>query len=277
MTFSIKMTVCLFYKDSILGLWLKNLKQKKNESVAVATDLSKKETKWQEREKELIHTAHELVDLHGFANLTMDKLVDASVFSKGTIYKHFSSKEDLLVALGIHSISLNLELMNKALNYDGCSREKALALHFAYQLFGRLEPALFSCVLSTKSPAVVEKASAERLALFFQKEQEIAQICDTIFRQGIADKSLALANSLSIEQLSFASWSFSFGTNLLLNNAGECHGVSRISNHNVLLTNINLLFDGMNWQPLSTNFDYQTTWRNLESYFSEYIELVSKG
>lgn len=272
-----------------MGLWLNHLQHKKYAETHAAIHEKTKgnpptypQTKMQklaERETELIQLTHQLVDQIGFANLTMDKLVSASVYSKGTIYNHFGSKEDLLAALGGYSISFILELMEKASSYPGLARERALALNFAYQLYTQLEPALSLCVLSCKTPTVIDKASAKQMQNLKTKEMQIFEYIDQVFNDGIADGSLPVKSGLSQQQqialYSFSGWALSFGATTLASQSGETLGVTRLKQNNLLLQSVNLLLDGMNWQPLSSQFDYQQSWGNIIDFFSDYTAMLN--
>jgi AcrR family transcriptional regulator len=261
-----------------MGFWLKHIKKlHANGNCPLGlcpTSSSRMQQKIAQREQELITLAHELVDEVGFAGLTMDKLVQASEYSKGTIYKHFASKEDLLSALSARSLDLICDLFKKAHEFKGNSREVALATAFAYHLYSQLEPTLFMCVLSAKTPAVMEKTSPDRLSELNKKEQEITELCEQLFAAGRNDGSLVQNNHLPIAALSFSMWAMSFGTNALLMNAKTINTVEQLDAKYVLLTNANLVYDGMHWQPLSTEFDYLQTWARLEEYFAEYIKLL---
>lgn len=259
-----------------MGSWLNRLREKYQrhcQNVDKNAPRSKAE-KIKERELELLQLAHQLVDEVGLNNLTMEKLVAVSPYSKGTIYNHFCCKEDLLAALGVHSMGLCSELMLKAQSFQGNSREQALAVHFAYYLYGLLEPALFMCVLNCKTTSVQEKASKKRLDELAKLDQQIAQLCDSFFTRGMQDTSLQLAEE-HIAAVSFANWACSFGTNLLLQNAADTYAISRLGAANKVLFNINLLFDGMGWLPLSTNYDYQQSWQKIETHFADYVEMLN--
>jgi len=235
--------------------------------------LSKSEQKKAEREKELIDLAVSILNEQGFSGLSLERLTAQSCYSKGTIYNHFSSKEDCLSALCIRAVSNILYLFQRALAFDGCSREKAVAVHYAYQLYAQLEPTLFMVVLSSKAPGVREKTSLERMKVMDKLEFEINNFSDAMFRSAVADGSLVLSESISIETLTFSNWAMSFGTNVLVANAKEAQAVHRLNPNTLLLQNINLLHDGMNWHPLSGNWDYQNTWRRVEEeIFSEDIK-----
>jgi AcrR family transcriptional regulator len=235
--------------------------------------LSKSEQKKAEREEELVDLAVTILNEQGFAGLSLEKLTAKSCYSKGTIYNHFASKEDCLSALCIRAVGNILGLFQRALAFDGNSREKAVAVHYSYQLYARLEPTLFLAVLSSKAPGVREKTSVERMAIMDKLEFEINNFSDAMFRNAVADGSLILAEHISIETLSFSNWAMSFGTNALATSAKEAKAVNRLDPNTLLLQNINLLHDGMSWQPLSKDWDYQDTWRRVEQeVFAEDIQ-----
>ena len=238
--------------------------------------LSKSEQKKVNREEELVDLAVVIINEQGFAGLSLEKLTAKSCYSKGTIYNHFSSKEDCLSALCIRAISSILDLFKRALTFDGSSREKAVAVHYAYQLYARLQPTLFMAVLSSKAPGVREKTSIERMGVMDKFEFEINNFSDALFRNAVADGSLILAEHMSIETLSFSNWAMSFGTNVLATSAKEATAVNRLDPKTLLLQNINLLHDGMSWHPLSKDWDYQNTWRRVErEIFAEDIQSLS--
>jgi AcrR family transcriptional regulator len=237
--------------------------------------LSKSEQKKVDREEELVDLAVSILNQDGFAGMSLEKLTAKSCYSKGTIYNHFSSKEDCLSALCIRAISSIMVFFKRALEFNGNSREKAVAVHYAYQLYARMQPTLFMAVLSSKAPGVREKTSAERMQLMDALEFEINNFSDQMFRDAIADGSLELPDHLSIEILSFSNWAMSFGTNALATSATEAKAVNRLDPNTLLLQNISILLDGMNWHPLSKDWDYQKTWQRVEQeIFADDIQLI---
>ncbi|WP_111976783.1 TetR/AcrR family transcriptional regulator [Algibacillus agarilyticus] len=259
-----------------MGYWLKHIKKLHANGLCpidICMGSARKQQKIAEREEGLLTQAHELVDQVGFAGLTIDKLVKTATCSKGTIYNHFSSKEDLISALSIRSLNIVIDLFDKAIQFPGNARERALSVIFAYQLYSQLEPTLFMCVMSAKTPAVMEKTSPERLSIMQEKELQLTAVCDQLFESGINEGSLK-SEIRTVADLTFAMWALSFGSNALLMNAKAAQGIDRLDQKNALLSNANLMFDGMQWQPLAQDFDYQKTWQRLEVFFAEYIELL---
>lgn len=239
--------------------------------------LSKSEQKKADREEELIDLAVEIINQSGFSSLTLEKLTAQSSYSKGTIYNHFKSKEDCLSALCARAVSSILILFKRALEFDGTSREKALAVHYSYQLYTHLEPTLFMAVLSSKAPGVRENTSEQRMALVDSLELEINQLSDDMIAVALSDGSLHLPSHLSVDTLSFANWAMSFGTNALASQASDLRAIKRLDADTILLQNISILHDGMNWSPLSKDWDYQKTWQRIgQEVFLDDIAALKK-
>ena len=95
-----------------------------------------------QREQRLLQLAQQVLQQDGFAGFTMDRLTALSDVSKGTLYNHFSSKEDVLTALSVDSLQRLLQQFQHAIKFNGHSRERALALHYAYHTFSAAEPTL---------------------------------------------------------------------------------------------------------------------------------------
>ena len=224
---------------------------------------SKRQAAIADREQELLVIAEKLMEKEGFSGITMDKLVAACNYSKGTVYNHFNSKEDLMCALCIKGIKQGMQLTKRALTFNGNSREKSVAVHFAQRIHSLTHPTLFMCVLNAKSPAVQEKASKDRLNEVAELELEITGLCDTIFQAALADESLSLSMGIGIDSLSFTNWAMSFGSNALLIGAADANAIKRIDQEYALLFNISIMMDGMGWKPLSHQWDYKKTWQRI--------------
>jgi AcrR family transcriptional regulator len=215
------------------------------------------------REQQLLILAQQILQQDGFAGLTMDRLTALSSVSKGTIYNHFCSKEDLFTALSVDSLQRQLQLFQRALQIPGHSREQVLALHLAYHRFSMTEPTLFLCLLTATTPAVVEKSSPARLALRQQLELQLAAICQQLITAAIAEGSLQLAAGQSVDALAFVQWAQAFGANALLKPTQQLGLFSQLQPQPTMLLGVNLLLDGLNWKPLSSDWDYHASWQRI--------------
>lgn len=82
--------------------------------------------KAEERKKEIIAAARELFREKGQENVTMQELMDKLKIAKGTIYHHFSSKQDLLEAIVEDLIDEELKKKKKLLKSSQCRNLSAL-------------------------------------------------------------------------------------------------------------------------------------------------------
>lgn len=238
--------------------------------------LTKKQQAILAREAELLDIAKAIVIREGFAHLTMDKVAAASPYSKGTIYNHFISKEDLVTALAAQAFKQEIQLFRRALAFDGNSREKVVAMHVGYSLFTRMEPVLSLCVLTSRTPLVIEKSSPQRLASFSELEEELVGISDQFLANGLESGALVLPDGLNRDSVVFANWSMAFGSNALMNNASQSCCVSRIAQNYSILQNANLLLDGLRWRPMSADFDYFQSWKRIEEeVFAHEVHLLN--
>lgn len=237
-----------------------------------------KQQKLAEREQELLNLAEDLINQEGFATFTMDKLAAASGYSKGTMYNHFSGKEDCLAGLCIRGMGLIEELFNRAIAFNGTPREKILALNFAYQLYGQLQPTLSLAVLTARTPAFAEKTSPERSALMQETDMRITLRVYAVFQQAIQSGELTLPPGLTVEAVSFMCWAQAFGGSALLGTARDLTAVSRISSLNMPLLSANVMLDGLGFRPLSADWDYSQSWERIgHECFAQEQELLNKN
>ncbi len=215
------------------------------------------------REQQLLGLAQQILQHDGFAGLTMDRLTALSDVSKGTVYNHFCSKEDLFSALSIRSLQQQLVVLQQALALQGHSRERVLALHCAYYHYARTEPTLFLCLLTATMPAVLEKTSAARLAQRQQLEQQLASICAEVIQQAVATGALPAKAASAVDGGSFLHWAYAIGSNLLFEPSRQIGLFSHLQPEQQLQSGLHILLDGMQWQPLSQHWDYQHSWQRI--------------
>lgn len=233
------------------------------------TGLSRKQQAISDREVELIQLAKSIIQEQGVTNLTMDKVTAASQYSKGTIYNHFCSKEDLVVALCQHTMKYEIALFSRVKSFKGSTREKVLALHVCYQIYIRMEPVASMLIMISKSPWITEKASEERVKERGKLEKKLFEIAYEIIDAAVKKGDLQYSSGMGADAVLFANWSLLFGANALAQTArSEC--IDQMESRYSALFNANVLLDGLRWQPLSTEWDYHKSWQRIEKeLFSE--------
>lgn len=210
------------------------------------------EAAFKERELLIINSAVLLIQKNGIENLTMDKVVAQVPFSKGTVYKHFMGKEDLLLAISNYSMEVLSDLFYRAYQFKGCARSRMLLLNFTYLMYAMLYPALFQSVLCAKSPNVVGKSSEKHINEGEKLEIKLMTSIHGIVEDGLNDNSLSLPVNMDIQQLCFSNWSMAYGAiSLLSGEVEQCSGRTTLIVERELFNLSNLLYDGMGWKPLT--------------------------
>jgi len=234
------------------------------------------ESALKEREQKILTEAIALIRDAGIENLTMDKVVAQVPFSKGTVYKHFIGKEDLLLAVSNHAIEVLSDLFYRAYQFNSCSRERMLLLNFSYLIYAILYPELFQAVICSKSQSVTGKASEERLLEHDQLQVKLLTAIHGIVEDGLSDNSIVLPQNMNIQQLCFANWSMAYGAITLLSGEVEsCSGRTDLIVERELFNSSNLLFDGMGWQPLTKDKEHCSELTvALQSLFPQELALI---
>jgi len=233
----------------------------------------------QQREDHLIEIARSLVEKDCTTTLTMDKLVKASPYSKGTIYKHFISKEDLLMAVCNSCMTEIKSLFERALSYDGKSREKVLAVAVSYVIWAKLHPSQLFAVLSAHAPSVALGCSPQRNSEQQSNEFCLMELLQSAIIKAIEGGNFKLPTNLTVEQVNFAMWSSLWGAMALIMSKGESAKLKSMQLERESFTNNRLILDGLNWKPLSNEWNYSESMKKIiKSLFQPEIEaLEEKG
>jgi AcrR family transcriptional regulator len=237
------------------------------------------ELEFHQRELELIELARNLVEDSCLTNLTIDKLVAESRYSKGTIYKHFIGKEDLIMAICNTCVSELQGMFSRALKFNGNSRERILAVTASYVIWAKLHPSQLFTVLSAHSPSVTACCSTPRNETHCQYEEKLMGLLNNNIEQAILLGDLTLPLDMCFEQVSFAMWSCAWGAMALIMSKGDSVKLGPMQLERESFRNARLLLDGLNWKPLSKDWDYSTSLKKIatEIFSQEIIILKSMG
>lgn len=129
------------------------------------TDLQKASQKAQEfrkREEEILERAQELFIANGEDKVTVEMIADAVNIGKGTIYKHFETKDEIYLRLMIRYEEELAEMFDRLKRGESQDRAQLAKDYFSfrmkdpnkYALFDRLEHKLTN---KTSCPELVEK------------------------------------------------------------------------------------------------------------------------
>lgn len=234
---------------------------------------SRKERERQQRELLFLDTARTLLVENGYLGLKMDDIAAATEYSKGTLYQHFVSKEDMVMGLAVETLVKKVEMFERAAAFNGRSRERMAAIGMASELFMRRYPDQFRIEQIIRADSFREKASPERREKLFSCELRCIANITGIINEAIQQNELILPEMLTPEQLTFGMWSLSLGAQNLMTAANYLGDLGMDNPFEAIINNIHVMLDGIGWHPLTRDWDYEKTFKRVANeIFAEEIE-----
>ena len=226
---------------------------------------TRKQREMLEREELILSAAQTMLHQHGYNHLTMDRVAETVEYSKGTIYNHFSSKEDLVCSLSCRCITNLIDVFERAYNFDGSTRERYSAIGIGYSVYHQLHPMDSQNIQIVKNHAVREKISKEKLVEIDSLEQRATKIAQSIVQEAIDCGDLDKKNQEHISTIVFGLWSMHYGALLLDQSDIPLHKLGFSPVVKMLWRNTNIYLDGYQWQPLSTSTDSKKLFEKISS------------
>lgn len=220
---------------------------------------TRKQRELKQREQLFLDVGRQLLIERGFFGLNMDRIAELTEYSKGTVYQHFSCKEDIVAALTAQTMDVRRTLFERAATFRGRPRERMTALGVADRLFYTAYHDHFRTEQICKLDSVWEKATDERRAQVMQAEEGCFSTMTGVLRDAVAEGDLVLEEvaKIDIGGLLFGLSSMAWGGRSLMS-LGITERKFRLADAEATLArNFQLYLDGCQWRPLSAEWDYQ--------------------
>ncbi|MEM7456824.1 MAG: TetR/AcrR family transcriptional regulator [Planctomycetota bacterium] len=208
-----------------------------------------------EREARILAVARPMVVQNGYHGINMDRIAEEVGYSKGTIYNHFSCKEEVIIALAVESSSKRVEFFRKAAEFKGCARHRMHAIGYAAERFVRDYPEFFQFEKILELQSVREKTSEKRQAVVQGCEMQCMSVVAGIVRDAVSAGDLKLQKAMSPEELVFGLWSLTSGAFSIILSSDSLTQMGMKDPWQTVRTHILAVLDGFNWQPLSSEYD----------------------
>ncbi|MEM1061282.1 MAG: TetR/AcrR family transcriptional regulator [Planctomycetota bacterium] len=229
---------------------------------------TRKQREWQRRETLILDVARRRLSESGMAGLNMDQIAAEIEYSKGTVYQHFRSKDDLLMGLAAAATDSRVALFSKAATLPGRSRERLTAIGVSARLFIERYPDHFRVEQILELTQIRDKTDPERQRRLAAAESRCMAIFAGVGRDGVAAGDLVLPENFSAENVAFGLWSLCMGGfTLVMSRPLEELGV--IDPPGSIFRNYHAYLDGLGWRPLSGEFDYGETTARAEALLAE--------
>ncbi|MBB5038072.1 TetR/AcrR family transcriptional regulator [Prosthecobacter dejongeii] len=223
---------------------------------------TRKEREFQAREELILTHARRLLLEKGFQAWNMEQLAESVEYSKGTLYQHFISKEDLVLAVATASLRQRADLFEKSSHFKGLTRERCRVIGFACCEFAVSCPEYFHVEMMLKSASFWEKASeARRQAHAFQGAR-CWRVLNHIIVEAMALGEMPRTH-FTPEQATFALVSVTVGSHLMGQEPQLKVQAGITSPMLSVRFNQDIICDGLGWKPLLHEHDYAATDRRI--------------
>lgn len=209
----------------------------------------RKQRQLAEREKLFLERAWEMIQREGLLKLQMARLAAECDYAVGTLYLHFSSKEDLLVALAASRIGERIELFQRAASWQAPSRKRMFAILLADVLFAQRVPVFFELSQYVSTHTIWGAATDERRAAALTKSEPISEAVQAIVSDAIRAGDVN-SHHLTGRELCSGLWAMCVGMHALVGTTGLLERQCEARPYQLLQLQAHALLNGLNWQPL---------------------------
>jgi len=156
------------------------------------------------RETSILEAAKKVFLAKGLLAATIDDIATEAELGKGTLYRHYRSKEDIMLAISEQATSELHVLFTKAAAGDESGLEKLLRMTRAYYSFVIENPAYFGFIAFFESPLPTTNAG-----VVYETTNAIYQLFQTVMKQGMSDGSMR--TDLKAELVANTLWASTYG------------------------------------------------------------------
>jgi AcrR family transcriptional regulator len=217
--------------------------------------------RFEERDRRIREAAQRLLLERGLHAFSMDDVADAIDYSKGTVYLHYASKEDALIASCTDACTELAGWFERAATTPGRPRARMVAIAESYVRFVREREVSFRLIPLIQSPTVLERVSPPRLEEMDAAHERVVGACLRIVKEAVAAGDLSLPRGTTPETVTFALWATVFGAYLL----EEIHRPEGLLGVRDPAATIRSTWaahmDGLGWRPLSKEKGYEAACR----------------
>lgn len=219
----------------------------------------RKQREFEEREERFLLAAERLARTEGFLNLQMARIAEACDYATGTLYQHFSSKEDLLLALANRRMESFLDVFRQVNDWQhGNPRERMFAIAVGDLDFARRYPEHAKLTQYVHAEAVWENTSETRRNQAMMCTQPVGEIVSRIVTEAIERGELD-AGGLSPMELACGPWSICEGMRALGHVQGLFDALEIRMPERLLFRQVQVQLNGMGWRPLVDPLDEEGT------------------
>ncbi|TVQ34369.1 MAG: TetR/AcrR family transcriptional regulator [Wenzhouxiangella sp.] len=214
----------------------------------------RRQREFEARERLFLDAARKLIRQEGILALQMARLARACDYATGTLYQHFSAKEDLLVALATRRLEEHADYFCQAAAWKAGTRERMFALTVADYNYAQRHPGFSRLLQYAFTEVIWEGASEERRQAMQSALQPPARAVRAIVQDAIEAGDLP-DRGLDAGALMLGPWGLSAGIQSMMQTHGLLDGLGIREPGLQLYRHAQFLLNGLGWKPLMDPVD----------------------
>lgn len=224
-------------------------------------ELTRKQREINQRDELILNVSRSLFLDHGYHNVTMDLIAKEVEYSKGTIYQHYASKEEIISALCLRFSDMLMRwFVVISDNQDIPAYLKMLMIMESQFVIHEYASADHDLLTLFKSQAFSSKVNERRLHEMNCKVEEVIKLVHNIVRTAEASKELVMQSPANVDSITMGCWAMIEGTfEIADKHAYDKGGFTARQIKQVLRANCFLFLKGCGWQAIPLNSKGEVT------------------
>jgi AcrR family transcriptional regulator len=177
--------------------------------------ISRKQQEIQQREVDILQISRRILLDEGYEALSMDKLASELGTAKGTLYKHFPNKEEIVLALVCQAMQVRQQMFGIAAMISNKSRERMMAVGLASERYVQTCRDHFAIEQFGNNSTIRGKSTPNRQELIRHFELQCMGSVAGVVHDAIAVGDLKLPANMTAEEMVFGFWSITYGSHVL--------------------------------------------------------------
>ncbi len=223
----------------------------------------RKDRERERREKQMLQAARRMLIKKGYRGLNMDHIAGEIEYSKGIVYQHFTSKEDVLAGIAADLLDDLLGTLRAVEGAPARSREALTAAIMATERFLAAHPELQRIRQVLAVPTLGDKAAPKRRERLAALDSALRDVLLGLVQRGVGEGDLVFALPENGARVVLGVWALLWGTLELEEEHPGRVAFAGVGAEHAVQANCQAYLDGLGWRPLSGELDYTAAGRRL--------------
>jgi len=245
--------------------------------------MSRKQREIANRHTLFLEIGRGILEEEGYHLLSMERIAEVAEYSKGTVYQHFTCKEEILIQLCNEDKARLLALFKRAAEIEGTNRDRMFAVFYGHQLWAYNH----CCPTKNKTDmmqhlsmhGVLDKVTESSRKVHDELQLAMVGLVSSIVDQALLNGDLSKSKHLQASEIVFGLWSLSTGGQTLQASELPLDEFGIRDPGMTLIRTMILIFDGLGWQPLHSETRLKKLLKqlNTEVFAEEFAQRNTTG